>query len=116
MDEEKTEHRFAEAFARFRTGKWFVFSLVGFLVFWITWNTIPGIWHPDKDWSILNIILSVEAAFAVPMLMMANEKEESVRRKQLTYIEHLMQAMLEMLKAQKENNACEIENRKKIDD
>ncbi|MDE3023646.1 MAG: DUF1003 domain-containing protein [Pseudomonadota bacterium] len=84
-----------------------------FLIIWFTWNALPDIWHPDNpDFSRLNLILSIEAGFTFPfMLMIAElqrkrdmeqkererliELENAEREKQqLQYMQDMMETIL----------------------
>lgn len=71
--------RFTETFAKYRSGPAFVYALACFILAWTSWNFCPYLPHFDRtaegvDWTLLNLCLSVEAAFALPVLMMAGER------------------------------------------
>lgn len=84
---------FAAAYARLRTGRFFLIFLASLCGFWIAWNEIPGLPHfDDPAFGRLTLILSVEASLATSMLIMSNEKQEEAQKQSLLYIQHLMEA------------------------
>ena len=73
---------------RFRSGGGFLASLSLLLVLWFATNHT---WHFDPENLTLNLILSIEAAYAMPVLLMANAKrasEESERLKAVLAATH----------------------------
>lgn len=82
-----------------RTGKFFLIFLSLFCGLWIGWNEVP--WLPqfdDSSFGKLTLILSVEASLATSMLIMSNQKQEEFQRKQLLYIQHVMEAQYDTIK------------------
>lgn len=79
---------------RFRSGGGFLVALSLFLVLWFVLN---GVWHFDHDNLTLNLLLSVEAAYAMPVLLMASQRRadaESARLKEVLGATHTMIGML----------------------
>lgn len=65
----------------FRTGWGYAVALVVMIVFWATWN-LPS-WSLQFDpWPFiaLNLCLSIEAAFALPVLLMEQHRHEAEDR------------------------------------
>ena len=75
---------------RFRSGGGFLAALSVFLVLWFAANSIL---HFDHDNLTLNLLLSVEAAYAMPVLLMASQRRadaESARLKEVLQSTHEM--------------------------
>jgi uncharacterized membrane protein len=77
--------RFAEAFARFMgTARFLIWMTVVILV-WLAWN---GPWGPDRPrWDaypfiFLTLILSLQASYAAPLILLAQNRQESRDRVQ----------------------------------
>lgn len=78
-------------FQAFRSGKGFLYTLFVFVSGWIGWNYLPGVPHFDRPeagdaWLLLNLVLSMEAAFSMPIILMAQavaQKEESAKLKEV---------------------------------
>jgi uncharacterized membrane protein len=67
---------FSDIFAKWRGGYQFIISLAVFLVIWIGLNLMPWVPHwDDEHFFLLNLILSIEASFAMPVLLMAQTKQ-----------------------------------------
>lgn len=86
----------ASAYAKFRGSAAFLFILVLYIGAWVTAHLISGF---DPDWGLLNLTLSIEASVSVAILIMDADKYERVQRKQLHYMQHLLEAMVELLDA-----------------
>ncbi|MCL6517686.1 DUF1003 domain-containing protein [Alicyclobacillus sp.] len=77
--------RLADRIARFG-GSWtFILCFAGFLLLWMTWNSVRFLPHFDEPpFILLNLILSFIAAFQAPVIMMsqnrqaARDKHESI--------------------------------------
>ena len=62
------------------------------------WNSIPVLPHfDDPGFPVLTLILSIEASLAASIIIMANQSAEVMQKKQLEYIAHMLEAMIEML-------------------
>lgn len=95
------ERGFVAAFARFREGKGFVLTLTAILALWFVLNAIL---HFDRDFTKLNLLMSVEAAYALPALMASKAKQEKAQAKQqelhfkqLEYMQHMMEGLVHLL-------------------
>lgn len=75
-------------------GSWtFLLGQAGFLVFWVLWNTvaITALWHWDAPpYQGLNLLLSFQAAFTGPILLIAANRQSQQDRAQITRIEGLI--------------------------
>jgi uncharacterized membrane protein len=77
--------RFAEAFARFMGTARFLIWMTIFIVMWVAWNA-P--WGPDRHrWDsypfiFLTLILSLQASYAAPLILLAQNRQEERDRVQ----------------------------------
>jgi len=77
--------RFAEAFARFMGTARFLIWMTAFILLWLAWN---GPWGPDRPrWDaypfiFLTLILSLQASYAAPLILLAQNRQESRDRVQ----------------------------------
>ncbi len=77
--------RFAETFARFMGTATFLTWMTVFIVAWIVWNA-P--WGPDRwRWDeypfiFLTLILSLQASYAAPLILLAQNRQEARDRVQ----------------------------------
>ena len=77
--------RFAEAFARFMGTARFLIWMTVFILAWIAWN---GPWGPERPrWDaypfiFLTLILSLQASYAAPLILLAQNRQESRDRVQ----------------------------------
>ena len=77
--------RFAEAFARFMGTARFLIWMTAFILVWLAWN---GPWGPDRPrWDaypfiFLTLILSLQASYAAPLILLAQNRQESRDRVQ----------------------------------
>jgi len=72
--------RFAEAFARSMGTANFIFWMSLFIVFWIVLNVVLGIDHEAPDpWPFifLTLLLSVQASYASPLILLATNRQEA---------------------------------------
>lgn len=83
---------FAKWYAKFRGSATFLWGLLGFIFFWV--GVLHGIFGLDKDFGIINLILSSEASVSLAFFAMMQEQ---------TDIQHseVMNAIREMLEANK---------------
>ncbi len=90
--------RIAGAYARFRGSRLFLIVLTAVILFWVIWNSIPGLPHFDGDgFGRLNLLLSSEASISVALLIMANDKQDHAQSVQQKYMLHLLEAVRESL-------------------
>ena len=77
--------RFAESFARFMGTATFLVWMTIFIVIWIVWNAS---WGPDRArWDpypfiFLTLILSLQASYAAPLILLAQNRQEARDRVQ----------------------------------
>jgi uncharacterized membrane protein len=77
--------RFAEAFARFMGTARFLIWMTVFILAWVAWN---GPWGPERPrWDaypfiFLTLILSLQASYAAPLILLAQNRQESRDRVQ----------------------------------
>lgn len=87
---------FERLYARFRSGKYFLYTLMTFCVCWVFFNWKTGF---DPDFGLYNTMLSTEASLnGTVIVMMADKFEKWVRemlewhKKQAKGLESLMMA------------------------
>jgi len=79
--------RFTEAFARAMGTPWFLFGMTIFCVFWLAYNT----WAPTSlqfdpralNFTLLTLILSLQASYAAPMILLAQNRQDDRDRVQI---------------------------------
>jgi uncharacterized membrane protein len=69
--------RSTERIARFLgTGRYLVYQSV-FILIWVLINTIPGLAHFDPyTFTFLTLILSLQAAYAAPLILLAQNRQD----------------------------------------
>lgn len=68
--------RFAEAIARFMGTGRFLFWQTMIVILWITANILPFIFHWDNyPFILLNLMFSVQAAYAAPLILLAQNRQ-----------------------------------------
>ena len=69
--------RLTEGVARFLgTGRYLVYQTVAIII-WILINTIPGFGHFDPyTFTFLTLILSLQAAYAAPLILLAQNRQD----------------------------------------
>ena len=90
---------FVEAFSRFRGGVGFLYALIAVLLGWFSWNFCPYLPHFDRPaggdaWLLLNLCLSIEASFAMPVLLMAADKRANEEKAKLREVLAATQELL----------------------
>lgn len=71
--------RFAETFARFMGTARFLMYMTGFVIVWITLNVV-GIYGLKWDaypFILLNLFFSTQASYAAPLILLAQNRQES---------------------------------------
>jgi uncharacterized membrane protein len=79
--------RFSEAFARGMGTPWFLVGMTLFCVAWIAYNT----WAPEEaqfdpralNYTLLTLILSLQASYAAPMILLAQNRQDDRDRVQI---------------------------------
>jgi uncharacterized membrane protein len=66
-----------ERIARFLgTGRYLIFQTV-LVIIWMVWNVIPGLNHFDKyPFLLLTLGLSLQAAYAAPLILLAQNRQD----------------------------------------
>jgi uncharacterized membrane protein len=70
--------RFAERFARFMGTARFLIYMTLFVLVWLGWNTLaPTGWRFDPyQFIFLTLILSLQASYAAPLILLAQNRQE----------------------------------------
>ncbi len=79
--------RFTESFARAMGTPWFLVGMTVFCVVWVAYNT----WAPEKaqfdpralNFTLLTLILSLQASYAAPMILLAQNRQDDRDRVQI---------------------------------
>lgn len=77
--------RFAESFARFMGTATFLAWMTVFILVWVAWNASIGPDRPRWDpypFIFLTLILSLQASYAAPLILLAQNRQESRDRVQ----------------------------------
>src|SRR5262245_48562576 len=71
--------RFAESFARFMGTARFLFWMTVFVIAWITINIVSvfGLEWDPYPFILLNLIFSTQASYAAPLILLAQNRQES---------------------------------------
>jgi uncharacterized membrane protein len=72
--------RFSESFARAMGTPWFLVGMTMFCLLWLGYNT----WAPEKaqfdpralNYTLLTLILSLQASYAAPMILLAQNRQD----------------------------------------
>lgn len=79
--------RWTEGIARGMGTPWFLLILTLFCFAWLTWNTIaPEQWRFDSaalGFTALTLILSLQASYAAPMILLAQNRQDDRDRVQI---------------------------------
>lgn len=79
--------RFTEAIARGMGTPWFLLALTLFVIIWLTWNsTMPEELRFDSallGFTALTLILSLQASYAAPMILLAQNRQDDRDRVQM---------------------------------
>ena len=71
---------FAESFARFMGTAQFLLYMTAFVALWILWNTLgpDGLkWDPAPSFIMLTLLLSLQASYAAPLILLAQNRQEA---------------------------------------
>ena len=70
---------FAEQFARFMGTATFLLYMTLFVAFWVLWNFFaPQAWRfDDYPYIFLTLILSLQASYAAPLILLAQNRQEA---------------------------------------
>ncbi len=79
--------RFSEAFARAMGTPWFLVGMSVFVVIWLGWNTFAPVeqqFDPRlTNFTLLTLILSLQASYAAPMILLAQNRQDDRDRVQI---------------------------------
>ncbi len=79
--------RYTERIARAMGTPWFLLILTVFCVIWLTYNTLaPNGWRFDSaalGFTALTLILSLQASYAAPMILLAQNRQDDRDRVQI---------------------------------
>src|SRR3954453_6778986 len=70
--------RLSEKFARFLGTFRFIFAMTVFIVVWVLYNMVPGIPHFDtyaNKFTLLTLLLSLQASYAAPLILLAQNRQ-----------------------------------------
>ncbi len=72
--------QFAEGFARFMGTAKFLAGMTIVVIFWVVWNSpvVPqDLWFDRYPWVFLTLILSLQASYAAPLILLAQNRQEA---------------------------------------
>jgi uncharacterized membrane protein len=79
--------RLSETFARAMGTPWFLVGMTVVCAFWLVWNTVAppsGQFDPeDQKYPLLTLILSLQASYAAPLLLLAQNRQDDRDRVQI---------------------------------
>ena len=72
--------KFAEAFARFMGTARFLFGMTVVIILWLLWNVVLG--PPQRRFDpfpfiFLTLVLSLQASYAAPLILLAQNRQEA---------------------------------------
>lgn len=78
---------FAEGFARFMGTASFLIWMSVIIVAWLVWNSLtPEEWQIDPfPWLFLTLLLSLQASYAAPLILLAQNRQEARERVSLEH-------------------------------
>src|SRR5690554_2018197 len=79
--------RFSEAFARAMGTPWFLVGMTVFVLLWLgynTWAPVDAQFDPRAlNYTLLTLILSLQASYAAPMILLAQNRQDDRDRVQI---------------------------------
>jgi uncharacterized membrane protein len=79
--------RFSESFARGMGTPWFLVGMTAFVALWLTYNTLapPSAQFDPRalNFTLLTLILSLQASYAAPMILLAQNRQDDRDRVQI---------------------------------
>lgn len=79
--------RFSESFARAMGTPWFLVGMSVFVIVWLTWNSVAPVeaqWDQRAlNFTLLTLILSLQASYAAPMILLAQNRQDDRDRVQI---------------------------------
>jgi uncharacterized membrane protein len=87
FDDRDRMGRFSESFARAMGTPWFLVGMTLFCIVWLSFNTLaPVAWQFDPralNFTLLTLILSLQASYAAPMILLAQNRQDDRDRVQI---------------------------------
>ena len=69
--------KFAEQFARFMGTAQFLIWMTVFVIIWVIVNTVPGTSFDVYPFIFLTLVLSLQASYAAPLILLAQNRQEA---------------------------------------
>lgn len=71
--------RFAEFIARYMGSPAFLIWMSVFIAVWLIWNTLMprDLWFDENPFILLTLMLSIEAAYSAPLILLAQNRQEA---------------------------------------
>lgn len=71
--------RFAEFIARYMGSPAFLIWMSVFIAVWLLWNTLAPreVWFDEHPFILLTLMLSIEAAYSAPLILLAQNRQEA---------------------------------------
>ena len=100
-DDRTLGERVSDAVAKFGGSWWFILSGAGIISVWVVLNLVPCFMHWDNyPFVLLNLFLSLVAAFQAPFILMAQRrvemKQDAIYRTLFREIKELVEADLSL--------------------
>lgn len=100
-DDRTLGEKVSDAVAKFGGSWWFILSGAGIISVWVVLNLIPWFFHWDNyPFVLLNLFLSLVAAFQAPFILMAQRrvemKQDAIYRTLFREIKELVEADLSL--------------------
>ena len=77
--DQETFGRFAEFIARYMGSPAFLIWMTAFIAIWLLWNTLLpiGVRFDEQPFILLTLMLSIEAAYSAPLILLAQNRQEA---------------------------------------
>ena len=77
--DQETFGRFAEFIARYMGSPAFLIWMTAFIAIWLLWNTLLpiGLRFDEQPFILLTLMLSIEAAYSAPLILLAQNRQEA---------------------------------------
>lgn len=79
----------AKWYAKFRGSTTFLWGLLGFILFWL--GVVHGLFRFDKDFGIINLMLSSEASVSLAFFAMMQEQTDMQHHEVMTAIKEMLE-------------------------
>lgn len=83
--DQETFGRFAEFIARYMGSPAFLIWMTAFIAIWLLWNTLLpiGLRFDEQPFILLTLMLSIEAAYSAPLILLAQNRQDDRDRVQI---------------------------------